>query len=317
VRSAVGIVVGVSGAVFLLFRLVLFRPTPESIPDAPMTGELDLIRWHATHLASLRVLPLLRGFPGLPGAFAFAFGSSLVLLVGAARRRFLLVLARLAGLVLVTWVVFVIQRNVHAPFLILAAVLPCLDQLVRRSQPVLVGRLLLGAFLVLVPLAIAGPRPDAAADAKRQEVNANRDAHLLSMMTFLDRVNASAVLVNDPMLTLLDTTDRRYYLIHAIPATPAQERQLIDRFLVDFHARHLVTTPFGQSGWVRTIGMPSINQALHARPLVATPFDVDYGEGHGFHLRRLFTSTGTGAPQYQYGDHPSTPLTVLSIAPKP
>jgi hypothetical protein len=318
VLRALGIVLGVSTAAAVLIQFVVFRHPVVSTPNATLNKELAIVLDRAANLISTDAWGVLWRFPGLAGAAAYVLVGALLFWIFGSRGCSALTFLRLFATIITAAVFFAFPRGCYAPLLVLAVLLPFLDQLLRFSGPRWLRWLLLLAFPVLVAESIVGPWPDSSADGRRQQINALRDKHIRTVTEFLDREGAKAILVTDPMFTLLDGNGRSHYFIYETGLVGDAEQQVVDRFVKRFGTRYLVTTDFGSRGWLSSIGTPKINELTPRHSSLQGAFEVRYPGGKGFRFSRIFVSKVSGiAPgsEYQYGDRFSTPISVFRIDP--
>ena len=318
VLRALGIVLGVSTAVAVPILFVILRHPVVSTPNVTLNKELAIVSARAANLISVGAWEVLWRFPGLGASAAYVLAGALAFGIAGSRKCCALTILRLIATVITAAVFCAFPRACYAPLLILAVLLPFLNQLLSFGSHRGLKWLLVPAFPVLVAASVVGPWPDPSADARRQDINIVRDSHIRMVTAFLDREGANAILATDPMFTLLDDKTRKYYFIYETDLTGNMEQQVVERFVKRLGARYLVTTEFGSRGWVSSIGMPTINEFTSKHSSLPTAFEVRYPSGEGFRLSRIFVSKLSGVEpgvEYQYGDRSSTPISVFRIDP--
>jgi hypothetical protein len=319
VSRALTLVVGVTLAVFLLITfLVLHRPV-RSPANVALHTEVSVVVNHVLNPTRLNLSAFMLDYPGLFWATSYVFLGAVILGSIAGRVRAVLIIGRLAATIFAACLFAAFHRMCYFPLFLLAVLLPILDQWLRFAPPKWLSVAFQIAFLVLVVSRISGSLPDQARDLRRAQANNRRDDHIRSVTHFLDLEGVKAALVTDPMFTLLDSDTRRYYFIYE-PVPPGElEYEILENFLHKYGASYLVTTDFGRSGWVSSLGMPTVNKVTppHSIPSDAW-FEVHYPRAGTLFLRCVFVSAATGddpGSDYQYGDRPSTPIAVYQIRP--
>jgi len=319
VSRALTFVVGITAAAFLLIIFVILQRPVTSAANVALRTEVTEVVNRVFNLTRLDPAALMFDYPGLSWATLYVLLGTLMLVSAAGRMRAVLLIGRLAATIFVACLTEPFHRLCYCPLFLLAVLLPYLDQWLRFGPPRWLTVPFQLGFVVLAVTCMGASSPDQARDHRRAEANNRRDDHIRSVTRFLDLEGVKAALVTDPMFTLLDSDTRHYYFIYE-PVPPGEpEYQILEKFLHKYEVSYLVTTDFGRSGWVSSLGMPTVNKVTPPHPIPSEAwFEVNYPGAGTLSLRCVFVSAATGvAPNsvYQYGDRPSTPIAVYQIRP--
>ncbi len=300
----ISVLLGLIIILFLFFNFVLLHISTKSDFNESYSGSfLRMVDKLVSFKWELFSFPLYQGFTTII-IFLLAYALLLFIysLVHSTSSKIILLIWGIAFpiiLILLAYAVFGNGRDVYTPMLFTPPlmILLFLILLIKDNKMI---RVVSSAVLLVLLLFITKPIQH---NNLYHEINMNRNQHLQSLVEWMDKEQIQSAFATDPIFTLLDSDDRKFYFLYDIPKS-----EYI--MFKQFSSYHIITNKFGNESQAATLSFPRLKEVM-SKDSFETEFS--YPEGT-VKLTKVFETSSTIPNQYTYGGADSTPFWVFKVS---